>query len=121
MEVNTPLKTINAPLLKTELDAASGGAYQGYSVGSKWPGIVRLHFADATAQAVIDATLAAYTAHNPNTLTADQAQAAAKDEAFAELKAVDFTALQKAGTLQEVRDAVFKMAVAFGLADGKRG
>jgi hypothetical protein len=34
---------------------------------------------------------------------------------------VDFTALQKAGTLQEVRDAVFKMAVAFGLADGKRG
>jgi hypothetical protein len=121
MDITVPFKIINAPQLKAELDAASGGAYQGYSIGSKWLGMARLSFADGTKQPAIDATIDAYEAHDPAVLTADQERVKAQETAIDELKAVDFSALQKTGTLQEVRDAVFKMAVAFGLADGKRG
>jgi hypothetical protein len=121
MDVNAPLKIINAPLLKTELDTASTGAYQGYSVGSKWPGIVRLHFADGTAQAVIDATLAAYTAHNPNTLTADQALAARRLTAAGDLQAADFVAvlnqINAATTLADAKPILKKLlALTYRLA-----
>jgi hypothetical protein len=121
MDINVPLKTINAPQLKAELDAASAGAYQGYSVGAKWPGIVRLHFADSTTQSVIDTTLAAYTAHNPNTLTADQALAARRLTAAGDLQAADFVAvlnqINAATTLADAKPILKKLlALTYRLA-----
>jgi hypothetical protein len=111
---------INWPALDAELRAALPGKLDGTSYDKHT--ILTVHVkAGQNAEALRPTIAGVIAVHDPNTLTADQAQAAAKDEAFAELKAVDFGALQKSGTLQEVRDAVFKMAVAFGLADGKRG
>jgi hypothetical protein len=111
---------INWPALDAELRAALPGKLDGTSYDKHT--ILTVHVKQgADAESLRPQIAAVIAAHDPAALTPDQAQAAAKDEAFAELKAVDFSALQKAGTLQEVRDAVFKMAVAFGLADGKRG
>lgn len=119
--IDVPIQIINGPALQSELQTAGGAAYQGYSQGAKWPGMIRLHFADGTAQPVIDAALAAYAAHDPSVKTPEQAKVAAQEAALTDLKAVDFAALQKSGTLQEVRDAVFKLALAFGLADPPDG
>jgi hypothetical protein len=128
MDATVPFKIVNAPQLKAELDAASGGAYQGYSVGSKWLGMARLHFADNTKQPAIDATINAYEAHDPAVLTTDQTLAARRLAAAGDLAAADFVAvLNQINAATSLADAkpilkkllalTYRVALAQGLTD----
>jgi pyruvate/2-oxoglutarate/acetoin dehydrogenase E1 component len=112
---------INFNALDAELRAALPGKLDGINNNAKTGELWVIVTKGQDAESLRPQIAAVIAAHDPAVLTAEQARAAAKDEAVAELKAIDFATLQKSGTLQEVRDAVFKMALAFGLTDAKRG
>jgi hypothetical protein len=126
--VEVPKKTINSTALTAELKAAADPHFEGWSMGKAWPGVVRLHFADGTAQATIDAALAVYAAHNPAVLTPAQELAARRVTAEGDLQAADFAAvLAQINAATSLADAkpilkkllalTYRMALAQGMTD----
>jgi hypothetical protein len=128
MDIPVSQKTINPETLAAEMTAAIGAAWQGWSTGKAWPGVVRLHFADGTAQAAIDAALAVYAAHNPAVLTPAQTLAARRVTAEGDLQAADFAAvLAQINAATSLADAkpilkkllalTYRLALAQGMTD----
>jgi len=114
MTVEVPTKIVNPPALSAELQAAAGASYEGWSQGKKWPGVIRLHFADGTAQTKINAATLAYANHDPNVLTTAQQQDAAQDTARTQLSQTDFdtwkTNFAAATTLAQIKPLVAQLA-----------
>lgn len=126
--IEVPQKSINDAVLSAELEAAAHEAVAGFSQGKAWPGLVRLHFADGTPQAVIDAALAAYAAHDPTQLSPDQQRAARAAAALESLGAADYkawrTGVENATTQAQLKArllnlglVVWKLLQAQGLTD----
>lgn len=126
--IEAPAQPINGQTLDAELRAVAGAAYLNHSQGSKWPGVVRLHFADGTPQAVIDAALQVYAAHDPAVLTPAQELAARRVAAQGALEVADFAAvlaqINAAGSLADAKPIlrkllalVYRVALAQGLTD----
>lgn len=126
--IEVPQKSINDAVLSAELEAAAPEAVAGFSQGKAWPGLVRLHFADGTPQAVIDAALAAYAAHDPTQLSPDQQRAARAAAALESLGAADYkawrTGVENATTQAQLKArllnlglVVWKLLQAQGLTD----
>jgi len=124
--IEAPAQPINGQTLDAELRAVAGAAYLNHSQGSKWPGVVRLHFADGTPQATLDAARAVYAAHNPDVLTDEQAAVARRVAAAGELSNADFLAVLNAindattlaaakPILRQLLRLVYRMALAQGL------
>lgn len=124
--IEAPAQPINGQTLDAELRAVAGAAYLNHSQGSKWPGVVRLHFADGTPQTAIDAALQVYAAHNPDVLTPEQAVTARRAVAAGELSNADFLAVLHAindattlaaakPILRQLLRLVYRMALAQGL------
>lgn len=126
--IEVPQKSINDAVLSAELEAAAPEAVAGFSQGKAWPGLVRLHFADGTPQAVIDAALAAYAAHNPAVLSPAQELAARRAAAQGDVSNADFlsvlNAINDASTLaaakpimRQLLRLIYRVALAQGLTD----
>lgn len=113
--IEAPAQPINGQTLDAELRAVAGAAYLNHSQGSKWPGVVRLHFADGTPQAVIDAVKAVYAAHDPAVKTRAQEAEAAREAAKEAVRTANVTALRtgleaRTGTVAQLQAQVAELA-----------
>jgi hypothetical protein len=126
--VEVPKKVVNSDALTAELKASAGASFEGWSMGKTWPGVLRLHFVDGTPQAVIDAALTVYAAHNPAVLTPAQQLAARRETAKGDLQAADFVAvlnqINAASTLADAKPILkkllaltYRLALAQGMTD----
>lgn len=96
MNIHVPAKIVNGLKLKEEMEAIAGEAWQGWSQGIKWPGVVILHLADGTPEAVQDAVKLVYENHNANVQTSGQQLETRQLQAAADLALEDFTTLRDA-------------------------
>ena len=107
MDYRIERRPINPPVLAAEMTAAIGAAWNGYSERNSEPDTRTLHFADGTPDAVIARALKVYTAHDAETLTAEQQAQAQQAAALEQLAQTDFSgmvqAVEGAATLEDVR------------------